>query len=324
MTVQEIITSITTKKKETGGINSVYFIACGGSLTAFYPAKYFLDSEAKKLRVGYYTSNEFVHVTPKALNKNSVAVLTSHRGNTPETIQAAKLCQELGVTTIVLTYRVDSPITPYADYMIQYEWGDGSKVENQKTAMGLKIAVELLNQVEGYGHYNEFGDGFAKIDGIVESASGHVKQSADKFADEYKDEKIIYTMSSGSGYGAAHQQAICIFMEMQWINSSSIHSGEYFHGPFEITDKVTSFILLMNEGRTRELDERALTFLKKYGEKVIVIDAKELGINVIDDSVVEFFNPFLLTGALAVYNDALATVRKHPLTHRRYMWKVKY
>ena len=26
-------------------------------------------------------------------------------------------------------------------------------------------------------------------------------------------------------------------MEMQWINSGSFHSGEFFHGPFEIVDK---------------------------------------------------------------------------------------
>ncbi len=25
-------------------------------------------------------------------------------------------------------------------------------------------------------------------------------------------------------------------MEMQWLHSNAIHSGEFFHGPFEITD----------------------------------------------------------------------------------------
>ncbi len=45
-------------------------------------------------------------------------------------------------------------------------------------------------------------------------------------------------------FGAAHQESICILLEMQWINSASIHSGEYFHGPFEITETGTPFILL--------------------------------------------------------------------------------
>lgn len=67
-------------------------------------------------------------------------------------------------------------------------------------------------------------------------------------------------MASGAGYGAAYMQSICIFMEMQWIHSSSIHSGEFFHGPFEITDKEVPFVLQVSEGTNRPLDERALKF----------------------------------------------------------------
>ncbi len=50
-------------------IERVWFVGCGGSLTGFWPWKYFLDCEASKLAVGYITSNEFVHATPKALGK---------------------------------------------------------------------------------------------------------------------------------------------------------------------------------------------------------------------------------------------------------------
>lgn len=63
-------------------IERVWFVGCGGSLTGFWPGKYFLDCEASKLAVGYITSNEFVHATPKALGKNSVVILASQQGNT--------------------------------------------------------------------------------------------------------------------------------------------------------------------------------------------------------------------------------------------------
>lgn len=39
----------------------------------------------------------------------------------------------------------------------------------------------------------------------------------------------------------------------------------------------------MGTGAARVMDERALTFLKKYGKKYEVIDAKELGIDAIDE-----------------------------------------
>lgn len=59
-------------------------------------------------------------------------------------------------------------------------------------------------------------------------------------------------------------------MEMQWMNSGSFHDGEFFHGPFEITDKDVPFILLMNDGRTHAMDSRALTFLERFEQKQLL------------------------------------------------------
>jgi fructoselysine 6-phosphate deglycase len=44
-------------------------------------------------------------------------------------------------------------------------------------------------------------------------------------------------MSSGASMEVAYSTSICLMMEMQWVNSGSFHSGEFFHGPFEIVDK---------------------------------------------------------------------------------------
>jgi fructoselysine-6-P-deglycase FrlB-like protein len=60
------------------------------------------------------------------------------------------------------------------------------------------------------------------------------------------------------------------------------------------------------------------------GRKYTIIDVKDYGINVLDNEVVEFFSPLLLTAVVDVYNQNLAQVRKHPLSTRRYMWKVAY
>ncbi|OGO80045.1 MAG: phosphosugar isomerase [Clostridiales bacterium GWC2_40_7] len=324
MTIQEMIKDIKEKTEDKGGIKEVYFIACGGSLASLYPSKYLIENESKELTVGYFTSNEFVHVIPKALGINTIAVLCSHRGNTPETIEAARVCQSYGAKTIALSYIKESPLTKHADYTLYYEFGENAVIENDKICTSLKIAFEILYQFEEYINYQKAIDGFDKINLVVDSAKKFVKTRAAIFADKYKDENNIYVMSSGASYGSAYSYAICILMEMQWINSSGIHSGEYFHGPFEITDRETPFILLMNEGRTRPLDERALVFLQKYGEKIIILDAKELGLNTIDDKVIEFFNPVLFNYALRVYGQELAEIRKHPLSQRRYMWKVEY
>ncbi|EDT75910.1 hypothetical protein [Clostridium butyricum] len=42
------------------------------------------------------------------------------------------------------------------------------------------------------------------------------------------------------------------------MNAYPVYSEEYFHGPFEVTHKETLYLLLVNDGRTRPLDERVL------------------------------------------------------------------
>ncbi|MFT8340913.1 SIS domain-containing protein [Clostridium beijerinckii] len=324
MNMKNIIEEIIANKKEVGGIKQVYYVACGGSYGAFYPAKTFLETEATDIKVGIYNSNEFVHNTPKAFGKNSVLIVASHKGNTPETVKAAEIGKEAGVPVIALTWITDSPITGQADYVVDYTFGDDKDIAGEKTIVALMTAVEILNQTEGYANYDKFLDGVAKIDRIVKNACKHVEKRALAFAKDHKDDSVIYTMASGAGYGAAYMESICIFMEMQWINSSSIHTGEFFHGPFEITDAEIPFVIQVSEGSTRPLDERALKFLDKYARRVEVIDAKELGLSKIDSSVVDYFNHTLFNNVYPIYNKALADERQHPLTTRRYMWKVEY
>ena len=166
--------------------------------------------------------------------------------------------------------------------------------------------------------------GAGMITTVIRKARAHVAQSAMDFAEEYKNDSVIYTMGSGAGYGAAYMESICIFMEMQWIHSGTIHTGEFFHGPFEVTDANTPFVIQVSEGSTRELDERCLKFLHTYAKRIEVLDAKELGLSVIDPAVVDYFNHSLFNNVYPIYNHALAETRQHPLTTRRYMWKVAY
>jgi fructoselysine-6-P-deglycase FrlB-like protein len=163
-----------------------------------------------------------------------------------------------------------------------------------------------------------------QMDDVVAAARNKARGRVETFAETYRNEKMFYILSSGASYGHAYGFATCSLMEMQWLHASAIHSGEFFHGPFEITDKHTNFIVLINEGRTRPLDQRVIAFLERYAERYEVIDARELGIDVLPESVVEFFNPILFYSVLCDYREALAKIRDHSLETRRYMGKVKY
>ena len=319
--MRTIIEEILAKKK----INKVFFAACGGSLAAFYPAKYFLERESTALtRIGWYTANEFVHAAPKALDSESLVVICSHQGTTPETVKAGEVAKAAGAEIVAFTFAPDSAITELTDHVVIYSWGEGQIYSMKKEMLGLKLVMEFLHQTENWGGYDQAMKAFGIYDSLVDSAKEASAEAVSNFAEAYKDEKIIYTVGSGSSWCSAYMEAICILMEMQWIHSSSIHSGELLHGPLEITDEDVPFILLKSDGETRELDERAERFLKKYSRKVLVIDEKDLGLDAVDESVREYFCSPLFNIVIDDYNHALADKREHPLTTRRYMWKVEY
>ena len=329
--IKNIVKEILEEKKDIGGIKNIYFVGCGGSLGALYPARTFMERESQVLRSAWINSNEFVHSTPKDFGENSIICLACHKGNTPETIKAARLGKEKGAAVIILTWLEESEIIEFGDYIIHYTF-DASPdhlagdidYAGEKTQCALLVAVELVAQTEGYANYDKFYEALGMISNIIRNARTHVAARAEAFAEEYQNDSVIYTMGSGAAYGAAYMESICIFMEMQWLDSSSIHTGEFFHGPFEVTDANRPFMIQISEGSTRELDERALTFLKTYAKRIEVLDAKELGLSTIDATVVDYFNHALFNNVYPIYNHALAVKREHPLTTRRYMWKVEY
>ena len=329
--IKAIVAEILENKKDDGGVKNIYFVGCGGSLGALYPAKTFMERESLTLKSGWVSSNEFVHSTPRDFGKNSIICLACHKGNTPETIAAAKLGKEMGAAVIILTWLEESEIIEFGDYIIHYSF-DASPdhlagdidYAGEKTMCALQVAVELLNQTEGYSNYDKFQQGAGMITTVIRKARAHVAQRALDFAEEYKNDSVIYTMGSGAGYGAAYMESICIFMEMQWINSGCIHSGEYFHGPFEVTDYDVPFMLVKSIGHTRHLDERVENFAKKFTEDLLVLDQKDLDLSTVADEAKPYVAAILTGVVIRHFVEAIAFERGHSLDVRRYMWQMQY
>ena len=89
MEVKQIIAEIKEKMDQRGGLKHMYFVACGGSKAAIFPGLYLIQSEAKISSATTYTSNEFVHATPKELDERCIAVICSLKA-TPETVKLSK------------------------------------------------------------------------------------------------------------------------------------------------------------------------------------------------------------------------------------------
>lgn len=324
--VKQIVKKAANKMEDEGGIKQVIWIGAGGSFGGFYGANYFLHQESKTLFSSMYTSGEFVYAPPNNLDHNSLVVLCSMRG-TSETIDSAKVAKEHGATTIAL-YIDESDLVKVCDFKIKYESLalDKSRLERVNGSIGLCIAMNLLQEVEGYDDFETAMKTFDLLDPIYRKAVDYTTPLSKEWAEQNKNQKTIYVIASGPAYGAAYVFSICNIEEMLQLNSPTIHSYEYFNGPFEVTDKSKSIFQLLATGKTRPEDERALKFEQRFGgKKLYVLDGKEIGLDDIKPEVSPYFNHPIFSSILNnVYMRELSYATHESYETRRYMWKEDY
>ena len=105
----------------------------------------------------------------------------------------------------------------------------------EKPARVLELACEILNEYEGYEHYDDMQDGLSKIFDLINDSCKLFRSTAKKFAEDHYNAPILYVMSSGATQYTAYSFSMFLMMEMQWLPSSTFHTGEFFHGPVSYT-----------------------------------------------------------------------------------------
>jgi len=321
--VQKVLEDVQKKS-----IKNIYYVACGGSLAVMFPNKYFIDREADQLVAHMYNSAEFILLNPRTLSESSLVILLSLTGKTPETTQAAEFARKKGALTVGVTCDVESPLGKAVDHALFYENAFAGKEINPfegNFSILYQLSAGVLDVIEGKNVLSTMARSLSNLQTVIERAKNQFEEFLNKYALAFKDEKVIYTLASGANYGPAYSHAICNLMEMQWIHSHAIHAGEFFHGPFEILDRDVPFILLMGLDETRPLEERALSFLHRFGEKIMIVDAKDMNFDGIDESMKGYIAPIVFNNLMWRFVTILADLRNHPVfTARRYMKKVEY
>ena len=305
-------------------VADIFFVACGGSYAHMLANQYIVEREASVINGAALNAAEFKARAPKRLGKTSVVILCSHSGTTPETVEAAEIARRSGALTISLTHVLGSPLDQASEYTVSYTHAPLTVSPNHSAAVLSRLTFGILKVCEGNHKAEDLDKALADLPAVVEQAINDRRDVIAEFAEAHKREAVIYTMASGSNFGVAYSYAICICQEMQWIHSAAIHAGEYFHGPFEITDFDVPFIQLVGVGPSRAIDERASSFVEKTSKRVTTLDAIELGVSAVPESVAEYVTPLIFSPVLRAYAEKLGEAKGHPLTVRRYMWKMEY
>ena len=125
-------------------------------------------------------------------------------------------------------------------------------------------------------------------------------------------------------FSQTYAMAICSLMEMQWQHCCYIHSGEYFHGPFEATEPGVFYFVQLGAGECRPMEERALAFLNTHTDTVMVLDALEYGVGEVPASVRSFLEPIFFYAMSCELRAARGKVFDHSPEVRRYMGIEQY
>jgi len=307
----------------------VFFVACGGSLSIMYPAKFMLDQASSSLPSDIYNAAEFTHRAPKRLSSDSIVILCSMTGTTKETVAAAEFARRAGALTISLSVEPESPLAKASDFIVSFEapytTGVPIDAKNSNYARIYQIIQGFVTEYGGADRRGSLMESLGALQGVIDKAQGVFEQRFDDYAPHFAEQDVIYTMASGASYGAAYSYAICVLMEMQWINSHPIHANEFFHGAFEVLDENRCYILMKGLDDTRPLEERAEEFLYRFGRKenILIVDAAEVDFTGVAEEFRGALAPLVFFDTLWTFAYRLADLRKQPMMEaRRYMKKL--
>ncbi|PZQ96105.1 MAG: sugar isomerase [Cereibacter sphaeroides] len=315
---------------ETSFPARVFFVACGGSLSIMYPAKFLLDQHSA-LPSDLFNAAEFTTRAPKGVGKDSLVILCSMTGTTKETVAAAEFARSRQARTVGLTVEPNSPLSKACDHTIGFEapytTGVPIDAKNSNYARIYQLVMGVVALTGGEDLSGPLMASLSSLQPAIDKAQEKFAPLFAEYAPRFAKEDVVYTVASGANFGAAYSFAICVLMEMLWIGSQAIHANEFFHGPFEVLDKDRCFILLKGRDSTRSLEDRADTFLHRFGTagNILVLDAETLDLSGIDPAFRGNLVPLIFFDTLWRFAYRLADLRQHTmLEDRRYMKKITY
>lgn len=309
---------------EHPGIKNIVFAACGGSYALLMPVEHFMSTHTKSLPTSIHSAAEFTSRNSALVGPETLAILCSHSGGTPETVEAAKHARERGALTIAFTNDGESALAGAVDHTITYQHGANRDLAFVGGPLALRLGAAVLDELEGLALADLVDEGVRALPNILEAAEERYRPIADQWAFDHRKEELIYTMAAGSNYGSAYAFAICLLQEMLWIHSAAIHAGEYFHGPFEITDVDVPFIVLKGLDSARGMEQRAADFALSRSDHVLVIDAEDFALDPVDESIRGAFAHLVFAPVLRIFAEEFADHTGHLLSVRRYMWRMEY
>lgn len=303
------------------GLADVFLVGSGGSWANLTQIQFLLERTAP-FATFLHSSGEFLVRQPSRLGSGSLVIAASHRGQTPETVEAARFAKDRDATVVALTRDAESPLASVADHALTY--GRDEIVIDAKHIHAALLGSRLLELTTGRPEDSRLKDAFAALPAAVVSAMEAREEANATIARRLQDEPITYVIGTGPTFGTAYSLAMCTLQEAQWLHAAAYNAAEIFHGMFEVIEPGVAVIVILDESAGRPLAERALAFVERYTDKAIAIDTRDLTLPGVPAEHRGLIGPIAMGAVVYRLAAHYAAVRGRGLPDRRYMFKVPY
>jgi fructoselysine-6-phosphate deglycase len=304
------------------GAQNLFFLGSGGAGILMQPAARLLQTRST-FPTFCEMPAELVAAGSVHLGPQSIVVIPSLSGTTPESIAALEHAKNMGATVISLTGHDRTALADGAHHSFVNFAEDDTSCESFYL-QSLLIALSVMDHRREIDDHASVVAELHRLPGLLLEVKRGFESRAEAFAEQIKDEPFHIIAGAGSTWPQAFYYGMCILEEMQWIRTRPVHASDFFHGTLELVEAGVSVIVLKGEDVSRVLCERVEAFAPRYTEKMSVFDTAELALPGISPRVRELVSPVLLATVLERVSAHLEVKRDHPLTTRRYYKRVSY
>lgn len=304
------------------GITRLYFMGTGGVQLLTLPAIDVIQRHSSFPVAACYPA-QVVLDPPAGLDDTALVIIPSLSGTTRESVELLAFLKARGVTTLSLTGHVDTPLAREASHTFTNFAEDDTSSESFYLQT-LILALALLAETGAIADYAEIIADLKSLPALLVAAKEAFEPEAAKLAATIQHEPWHIFTGAGSVWPQANYYGMCILEEMQWIRTRPVHAADFFHGTLELVEPGVSVFLFKGEDVTRPLGDRVERFVRRYTDKVQVLDAADVALPGVSARVRAMISPVLLATLLERLSAHLEVLRDHPLTTRRYYKRVEY
>lgn len=296
-------------------IKRILILATGSSINATQTAKYFLE-DILNCFVEIKEPFNFLNYE-KIDNSFDLVIAITQSGKSSSTIEALKYVKEKSnIKTLVITSDSNSPVTTYADLILNLNFGIekvgfvtkgfsatvlniflfGIILSENKNIISNKMAKDYLEKLEKIVNH------IPKVINITENYFEENKQLL-------KETNRFIAIGYGGALGIAKEFGTK-FTETVRCPSQGFELEAYMHGPYLEANKKHIIFYLENNGKLKNRMESLKNYMDSYVKKSILIGLNNGDINIsLKESLNEHLVLLLLVVPIQILSYKIATFK---------------